>query len=242
MLDLLSYFNRTSPKSRTHSQVPQRQRQNPPCISRCLAPWPLPVLPTGSALCWLRGDRLVWLDHLPPWLQRLPLHRLLSVPSGGQPQSHQPCHCALHHARTQTLQRRWGALLRSRKTPVHQPTVLRWWGERGPEAVWRYGGAELWLSLTGCAPPALLNTETEGDRNKFALFKLFSGICFKYFIILTNKTSIPQTTMFIKYVDNYLTLLKLDGLACVGQAWMFTLILKTTFIPWDLNQASWQTF
>lgn len=155
--------------SRIRSRVPQHWQQNPTSFSRVLAPWPVPVLPAGSALRWLWGDRLVRLDHLPPGLQRLPLCRLVSVPAGGEPQSHQPCHSAFHHARTQTLQRRGDALLRPRQAPVHQPTVLWWRGECRSEAVWRHGGVELRLSLIGCAPLALLKTRTEGD------------VCFIYF-------------------------------------------------------------
>lgn len=162
-ITLVLPFNRSSPESRIRSRVPQWRRQNPTCISRVLAPRPLPVLPTGSALRWLWGGRLVRLDHLPARLQRLPLRRLVSVPTGGEPQSHQPCHSALHHARTQTLQWCGGTLLRPRETPVHQPTVLWWRGERRSEAVWRHGGIELWLSLIGCARPALFKTQTEGD-------------------------------------------------------------------------------
>lgn len=208
-----------------------------------MAPRPLPVLPAGSTLCWLRGDRLVRLDHLPPRLQRLPLRRLVSIPVGGKPQSHQPCHGALHHARTQTLQWRGGALLRPWKTPVHQPTVLRWRGERGSEAVWRHGGTQLWLSLIGCAPPALLKTEgeTEGDRKMCALSKLCTCICFKYFIILTNKASIPQTIIILTNVNDYLTRTKFDRLTCAGQTWIGNLVLgKKSIVMYSIKPKSSQ--
>lgn len=190
-------FHRTSPTGSSSDWAPWAPQPETTCVSGSPAPRPLPVLPAHPPLRRLWGDRLVWLDHLPPGIQRLPLQRLLPVPPGGKPQSDQPRHGALHHACAQALQRRGGgALLCPRQTPVHQFVVFRWWGERGFEAVWRHGGAELRLSLTGCAPPALFHNETMRDGKMAVCLNWFKHCVFVHMLnycnILRNKTTIPQ--------------------------------------------------
>lgn len=107
-----SSFHRTSPTCSSSTWAPRPSpQQETSCISKFVAPRTLPVLPAGSPLRWLWGDRLVRLDHLSPRIQRLPLQRILPVPPGGKPQSDQPRYGSLHHACAQALKRRSGSTM-----------------------------------------------------------------------------------------------------------------------------------
>lgn len=87
------------------------------------------------------------MDRGPGGLQRLPVHRKVSLPARAELEPDEPRHSAEHHASRWHLSERRRTLLRPLRLCQFLSSFLRRRGKRSPQAIRQDGRSAVWLSL-----------------------------------------------------------------------------------------------